>query len=572
MKAEDRLLNLIPIPKKIKELTGFFDTSKAQIKKLGNADLEKLLSELLDTYVSSDGNVVLHITDNSDNEDYTLKILPDEIDIEGSEKGIFYAVSTLRQLIYEYGNIIPCLEISDSPDFSVRGFYFDITRGRVPKLETLFRLCDKMALYKMNHLELYVEHSFEYTGMEEIWGDKSPITREEIKALDSYCRRLNIEFVPSFALFGHLYEILRHKKFAHLSELEPTDDYSWQDRMRHHTLDITNPESFELVKGMIDDVIDLFSSDKFNICCDETFDLGQGKSKEYVEKVGVGNAYLEFVSKIACYVQAKGKQVMVWGDIVLNHKELIDKMPKGLIMLNWDYTKEPSETNIEAFEKAGAAQIVCPGCSGWNKMINDYDTAINNISKSSELAKKHNAIGLLTTDWGDWGHLNCPEYSFPMLAFAAGKSWNTGASIENKDISKFEGINTDSIDKLILLQEYTLVDFRDVSADCMSILKGDAPSLVTKHSENDYLSSIEKISEAINDIPDYSLGLRGSALLHKVAMCFSMKKSIVGLTTEIEDYIDEYSAIWLKDYKPSELNKIVNMFYNYIHIINSYKV
>ncbi len=118
----------------------------------------------------------------------------------------------------------------------------------------------------------------------------------------------------------------------------------------------------------------------------------------------------------------------------------------------------------------------------------------------------------------------------------------------------------------------TLVDFRDVSADCMSILKGDAPSLVTKHSENDYLSSIEKISEAINDIPDYSLGLRGSALLHKVAMCFSMKKSIVGLTTEIEDYIDEYSAIWLKDYKPSELNKIVNMFYNYIHIINSYKV
>ena len=268
-------MKIIPIPKHYVFKDGFFNMKKASILQSGSSDF---LGELLGIKSSDNGNVIIDLT-SDESEAYSLDITSDKIVITGSEKGVFYAVSTLRQLIHEYGDKIPCMQINDEPDFAVRGYYFDITRGRVPKLETLYKLCDTLAYYKLNHLELYVEHSFEYTGMEEIWHDKSPITREEIKALDAYCRKLYIELVPSFSLFGHLYEILRHPKYSHLCEITPESYYSWHDRMIHHTIDITNPESFELIKGMIDDVVDLFTSDKFNICCDETFDLGTGKSK-----------------------------------------------------------------------------------------------------------------------------------------------------------------------------------------------------------------------------------------------------------------------------------------------------
>ena len=47
--------------------------------------------------------------------------------------------------------------------------------------------------------------------------------------------------------------------------------------MAHHTLNVTNEDSIKLVGNMLEQFIPLFSSNKFNICCDETFDLGKRK-------------------------------------------------------------------------------------------------------------------------------------------------------------------------------------------------------------------------------------------------------------------------------------------------------
>ena len=78
------------------------------------------------------------------------------------------------------------------------------------------------------------------------------------------------------------YEALRSKTYNHLCELEgkADDPFSWVDRMRHHTLDVSNEESLDFVKSMIDQIMPLFRTKKFNICADETFDLGKGKNKE----------------------------------------------------------------------------------------------------------------------------------------------------------------------------------------------------------------------------------------------------------------------------------------------------
>ena len=68
--------------------------------------------------------------------------------------------------------------------------------------------------------------------------------------------------------------------------------------MAHHTLDVSNEKSFEVVEKMVKDFLPLFSSNKFNICCDETFDLAKGKSKHLLENQSLGEVYVTFLNRL----------------------------------------------------------------------------------------------------------------------------------------------------------------------------------------------------------------------------------------------------------------------------------
>lgn len=69
----------------------------------------------------------------------------------------------------------------------------DISRNKVPKMKTLYRLLDRLAEWKINQFQLYMEHTFAYSDHREVWADASPMTAEEIRDLDAYCRERFIE-------------------------------------------------------------------------------------------------------------------------------------------------------------------------------------------------------------------------------------------------------------------------------------------------------------------------------------------------------------------------------------------
>ena len=207
--------------------------------------------------------------------------------IGGSSIGLFYGLQTLRQIIRQQRTSLNYMMIEDKPYFKHRGFYHDVTRGKVPTLETLKQLVDRLAYYKINQFQLYIEYTFAFKGMSEVWVDKDPLTAEEILILDAYCKERHIELIPSLSTFGHLYEVLRTHSFTELCELEHVREEPYLFTGRNHTLNATDVRSIELVKNMLEQYIPLFSSDTFNICCDETFELGKGKSKAYADEVGV---------------------------------------------------------------------------------------------------------------------------------------------------------------------------------------------------------------------------------------------------------------------------------------------
>jgi len=353
-------------------------------------------------------------------EGYRLVVAPGRVVIEARDAaGEFYARATLAQLVrlHEAVGRIPALTIEDAPDFSERGVMLDVSRDKVPTMETLYRLVDELASFKINRLQLYVEHTFAYRAHPLVWADASPLTGAEIEALDAYCRERFIELVPNQNSFGHMERWLKRPEYAHLAECAPPEG----DTMSLCPID---PRATEFLAGLYDDLLPHFTSRSFNVGCDETVDLGKGRSREAVERFGRARVYLEFVREIHGLVTARGRRMQFWGDIVFEHPELIPELPKDVLGLLWGYEGDhPFDAQGAEFAASGVDYHVCPGTSAWLSLTGRTSNAMANLESAARSGLAHGASGMLITDWGDFGHWQPFPVSYLGLAYGAAVAW-----------------------------------------------------------------------------------------------------------------------------------------------------
>jgi hypothetical protein len=357
---------------------------------------------------------------------YRLSITPVKIVIASrSPAGAWYAEKTLQQIASQFGPSLPCLEVEDWPDFPVRGVMLDISRDKVPTMATLFALVDRLAGWKINQLQLYMEHTFAYSRHRAVWHNASPMTAAEIRELDQYCRARFIDLVPNQNSFGHMERWLKHPQYQHLAEAIDGAETPWGFRWKGpFSLCPTDPEALELLRELYAELLPNFSSSLFNVGCDETFDIGQGRSKAECDGLGVHRVYLNFLGRVNDLVKSHGRRMMFWGDVILHQPELIAELPKELIALQWGYeANHPFDTEGRAFTEAGVPYYVCPGTSSWNSIAGRTDNAIANLRSAAHSGKQHGAIGYLNTDWGDNGHLQYLPISYLPFAAGAAFSW-----------------------------------------------------------------------------------------------------------------------------------------------------
>ena len=367
---------------------------------------------------------------------YTLKISRRGVQIACREPaGLRAAVATLRQLLREYGRQLPQLSIRDWPDFPRRGFMLDISRGRVPNLATLLDLADHLADFKINELQLYTEHTFAYRRYKPVWQSWGALTAREIQTLDAHCRKLGIDLVPNQNSFGHLREWLAYPPLKKLAEVPAPYEGANGEFLRYpSTLAPHHPGTLPFVCSLFDELLPNFSSKFFNVGCDETWDLGLGQSQAACKRLGKGRVYVNFLKKIHRAVKQRGRKMMFWGDIILNHPELIPELPKDLIALNWGYEADhPFEREAALFAQSKIPFYVCPGTSTWMTLIGKHDNAFINLQRAAEAGRKHGAIGYLITEWGDGGHPQPLAVSWPLIAAGAAQSW-CGKSYSEKSL------------------------------------------------------------------------------------------------------------------------------------------
>jgi len=339
--------------------------------------------------------------------------------------GLRAAVATLRQLLREFGRRLPCLKIEDYPDFARRGVMLDISRGRVPTLATLMGLVDHLADFKINEFQLYIEHTFAYRNYERIWKDWGALTGEEILQLDARCRELGIDLVPNQNSFGHLRYWLEDPAFKALAEVD--EPYESQDGtyLRYPTtLAPKNRATLPFIKELYDEFLPHFTSPNFNVGCDETWDLGRGQSRWICERHGTGRVYLDFLKQIHREVTRRGRRMQFWGDIVVNHPGLIRDVPRDAVALNWGYEADhPFEKQAAKFADSGLKFYVCPGTSSWMSLVGRNDNGFANLRRAADAGARSGATGFLNTDWGDGGHPQPLAVSYASYLLGAALSW-----------------------------------------------------------------------------------------------------------------------------------------------------
>lgn len=368
---------------------------------------------------------------------YRLSIKPDSIRIEAAdEAGAHYAQQTLRQIVRQSpGPGLPCQRIEDWPDFPNRGYMLDISRDRVPTMAHLFHLVDSLATLRYNQLQLYTEHTFAYAGHETVWGMASPMTPEEIEALDAYCAERHIELVPNQNSFGHMERWLKHPEYQALAECPNGFTHPLTGPRTHGTTLRPDEPSLQFLNELFEDLLPHFTSRQFNIGGDEPWELGQGWSGPQIEAEGKHTVYARFLARICELAQSHDFAPMCWADILMEDPATINELPNNVIPLIWGYeANHPFDQQCEIVASTDRPFYVVPGDSSWNSFTGRVRNMLENVRSAARHGLRNQATGLLLTQWGDNGHPQTWPTTLPGMVAGGLFSWY-GDAMTNLDLT-----------------------------------------------------------------------------------------------------------------------------------------
>ena len=358
---------------------------------------------------------------------YILTISANGIRIAcSSAVGFYYGVLTLGQIVNQCKESLPFLCIQDAPVIALRGIILDIGRNKIPTMKTLFEMIDMLSEMRINHLQLYMEgFCFDYKKYRYLFSDETPITAEEFQKLSQYARSRFIDLVPNQNCSGHMDQWLSRPQMRDLAECPSGflhDNLYMRPPM---TLDVSDEKAFALIAYFFEQLLPNFDSNFVNVNLDEPFELGMGKNKEKAEKYGRGKLYLDYVNKIHALCNRYDKKMLMWGDVMFTHPDLIDELPKDIMVLDWIYEGDSTfESHCRIMAQKGIEFCLCPGTASWCSFTGRTDNMIKNIADAVNCAVKFGAKGVITTDWGDLGHWQYLPVSYLGFAHTAADAWS----------------------------------------------------------------------------------------------------------------------------------------------------
>ncbi len=361
-------VKIVPQPVNIKQEKGAF-TMDANTKiicseninstgRLFSKQIEQL-SSIKPTIINDDDKnaIILKINPEIQKEEgYKLIVTPQQVTISGkTPQGIFYGTQTFLQLLPQDGKPketvqIPSVTIEDHPRFQWRGMHLDVSRHFFDA-DYVKSMIDQMARLKMNsfHWHLVDDQGWrieikKYPKLTEIgaWRKgtgKAPwnysaepaqkgkpkyggyYTQEEIKEIVDYAAQRFINIVPEIEMPGHATSMIF--AYPELSckgkpwSMDDDESFEFSD-----PLCAGNEKTFEVLEGVLSEVIELFPSKYIHIGGDECKKAPWAKcpkcqkrmEEEELESLEELQSY--FIKRIEKFVVSKGRRIIGWDEIL----------------------------------------------------------------------------------------------------------------------------------------------------------------------------------------------------------------------------------------------------------------
>ena len=491
----------------IKKITGvdleiFPKTSKKikKSKKNNTIRFELYSPELIERITSPQKiDILIGLGSNRDSlpgreinpQEYDISIVKNDVIIMApTPQGLFYGAQSLKQLIRhqlltENNLNIPCYNIFDYPSLEYRGWMDDISRGPIPTKEFIKEEIRRLAEYKFNFFNLYTEHLFKLEDYPDI-APTDGLTKEEIEELTEFAKDYYIEFIGNQQCFAHA---------------EKTLDNPFYDDIKDTRFNF-NPgveETYEFLEVLLGETAQAYESKYFNINCDETESLGNGKAKTYIDSVGNEEAYCQHINKVYDILKKFDKEVMMWGDIIAKNPEMIKRLPEDIQFIVWSYGGRDSfDEMIEPFKNSGHEFWVAPGASCWATSFPYIDNYIKNIANFNRDAVRYGAKGVINTAWDDYGETMFNSTWHAMI-WCAETSWNALESNDETERLERENIFNKNFEvqyfNKAVSQQYNETTGRDASM--FHAMKHIDTSLI--ESQSSIISDLYELNELIDE-------------------------------------------------------------------------
>ena len=411
--------NIIPQIKEIKVLSAPISLKDFTLTDKIRQELSIADEIFKDNAIGYGKNPISFINDESlKDEQYKISAQKDGIVISAkTTRALMYALYTLSELdIINDGNLCE-FELSDEPSLDFRAMSDDISRGQVSTFENFCDIIRRLARYKYNTYMPYIEDIFRFRSIPE-WGMYSGgLYKEEWQAIIEFAKRYYVDVRPIINILGHF------DKGCRVAALQPLA-LKYEDGRTSDVMDPRNPKVREVIKLMLDEIVDCFGEGIIHCGGDEP-----GPLTEICGKEEGGSLFIDHFTFVEKELEKRNCTFMMyadffaapWGDYSVP-LDRVKEMPKSTNFVFWDYGVKDDYPFIDALHKTGINLFISPGSHTWNRLSCDIHTCFEN-TKGLLKTDAGRSLGMIMSCWADGGD-TLRELFWPGVLVGANFCWS----------------------------------------------------------------------------------------------------------------------------------------------------
>lgn len=217
-------------------------------------------------------------------------------------------------------------------------------------------------------------------------------TKAEVRRFVAAAARLGIDVVPEVESLGHARYITGLPQYAHLAN-------------GPDSLCPSHPQTIQLLGEIIPEVAELFPSPYFHAGLDEV-DVLTGCPRCVRRSKGRPHwfPYAEHAKAVHRIVTGCGKRMVMWGDHIEKDSEMLDVLPRDIVIAHWHYWHVPVDA-IQRSLDMGYDVFLAPALCRYGDAIQPNLTNFQNLDEMAAAAAKlqgRAAMGIVNTWWCPW--------------------------------------------------------------------------------------------------------------------------------------------------------------------------